>query len=47
LTPVALHEEMAAAIHGAKLVVVEDCGHLSTLEQPDRVTAAMRHWLAW
>ena len=47
LTPVALHEEMAAAIRGAKLVVVEDCGHLSTLEQPDLVTGALRDWLAW
>jgi len=47
LTPVARHEEMAAAIRGAKLVVVEDCGHLSTLEQPDRITEAMRDWLAW
>ena len=47
LTPVALHEEMAAAIRGAKLVVVADCGHLSPLEQPDRVAEAMRDWLAW
>jgi pimeloyl-ACP methyl ester carboxylesterase len=47
LTPVAVHEEMAGAIHGAKLVVVEDCGHLSTLEQPERVTEAMRDWLTW
>ncbi len=47
LTPVALHEEMAAAIRGAKLVVVENCGHLSPLEQPDLVTAALRDWLAW
>jgi pimeloyl-ACP methyl ester carboxylesterase len=47
LTPVALHEEMAAAIRGAKLVVVEDCGHLSMLEQPDLVTGALRDWLAW
>ena len=35
LTPVALHEEMAGAIRGAKLVVVENCGHLSPLEQPE------------
>jgi pimeloyl-ACP methyl ester carboxylesterase len=46
LTPVALHEEMAGAIRGAKLVVVEKCGHLSPLEQPEAVTAAMRDWLA-
>lgn len=45
LTPLELHEEMAAAIPGARLVVIEDCGHLSTLERPDEVNAAMRAWL--
>ena len=34
LTPVALHQEMANAIPGSRLVVAEQCGHLSTLEQP-------------
>ena len=45
LAPPDLHEEMAAAIPGAELVVVEDCGHLSPLEQPEAVTAALRSWL--
>jgi pimeloyl-ACP methyl ester carboxylesterase len=45
LTPVALHEDMAAAIPNAALVVVEQCGHLSPLEQPQAVTAALRYWL--
>jgi len=45
LTPVALHEEIAAGIRGAKLVV-ERSGHLSPLEQPDVVSAALRRWLA-
>ena len=45
LAPLARHEEMAAEIAGATLVVVEECGHLSTLEQPDEVTAALRRWL--
>ena len=45
LTPVALHEEIAAGIRGAKLVV-ERSGHLSPLEQPDVVSAAVRRWLA-
>jgi len=43
--PLALSEEMASAINGAKLVVVEDCGHFSALEQPEAVSAAMRGWL--
>ena len=45
LTPPECSEKMAAAIPGAKLVVVEECGHLSTLERPDEVNAAMRAWL--
>lgn len=46
LTPPALSEEMAALIPGAKLVLVEECGHLSTMERPAAVNAAMRDWLA-
>ena len=40
-----LHEETASLIPGSGLVVVEGCGHLSTLEKPEEVTAAMRGWL--
>jgi pimeloyl-ACP methyl ester carboxylesterase len=45
LTPPKVHEEIAARIPQAKLVVVPDCGHLSTMERPEAVTAAMREWL--
>jgi pimeloyl-ACP methyl ester carboxylesterase len=45
LTPLHNSEEMAAAIPGAKLVVVEECGHMSTLERPAEVNKAMRDWL--
>lgn len=45
LTPLAQHEEMAAAIANASLVVIEDCGHLAPLERPRAVSAAMRYWL--
>jgi pimeloyl-ACP methyl ester carboxylesterase len=45
LTPLARHEEMAAGIRGARLEVIEDCGHLSTLERPAEVNAALRRWL--
>lgn len=45
LTPVALSEEMAAAIPGAVLHVVEDCGHLPALERPEECGARMRAWL--
>ena len=46
LTPIMDSEFIAAAIPGAKLVVVEDCGHMSTLERPEEVNRAMRKWLA-
>ena len=45
VTPLHLHEAMADGIEGAELVVVEDSGHLSTLEKPDVVSAALRRWL--
>jgi pimeloyl-ACP methyl ester carboxylesterase len=46
LTPLARHEEIAAGIRGARLEVIEDCGHLSTLEKPVEVNAALRRWLS-
>lgn len=44
-TPVEMHREMAADIPNARLVVVPECGHLSPLERPEAVNAAMRAWL--
>jgi pimeloyl-ACP methyl ester carboxylesterase len=46
LTPVALHQEMANAIAGSRLVVAEQCGHLSTLEQPRLVALNLVHWIS-
>jgi pimeloyl-ACP methyl ester carboxylesterase len=46
LTPPHLHEELAAAIPNATLIILPRCGHLSALEQPAAVTAQMRVWLA-
>jgi len=45
LTPLETHVEMAGLIPGARLVVIEDCGHLAPLEQPQAVTAVLRYWL--
>ena len=45
LTPPALAEEIAAGIPGARLEVVPDCGHLSTIERPNQVNAALGAWL--
>lgn len=45
LTPLALHEEMAAAIPDARLVVIEECGHLPPMERPQAASALLRYWL--
>jgi pimeloyl-ACP methyl ester carboxylesterase len=46
LTPPDRAAEMMAAIPGARQVVVPDCGHLSTLEQPQTVTDALVAFLS-
>ena len=45
LTPPERAAEIAAGIAGAQLVTVPECGHLSTLEQPQEVTRALLEWL--
>lgn len=45
-SPLARHVQMQAMIPRARLVVVEDSGHMVTMEQPGEVSAAMRSWLA-
>lgn len=46
LTPLELHDEIAALIPHAKQVVIEHCGHLPPMEEPDQAAAALRDWLA-
>jgi pimeloyl-ACP methyl ester carboxylesterase len=46
LTTPAHAGEIADGVPGATLVVVPDCGHLSTLEQPGAVTGALLEWLS-
>jgi len=46
LTPPFLAEEMSAGISGARLVKIPDCGHLSTMEQPETVTRELVAWLS-
>ncbi|MGE5148681.1 MAG: alpha/beta fold hydrolase, partial [Rhodospirillaceae bacterium] len=45
-TPLVRAEEMAADISHSQLVVLETCGHMSPLEKPAEVTAALRRWLS-
>jgi pimeloyl-ACP methyl ester carboxylesterase len=44
-TPPQLAAEMRDAIPGAVLRVIPQCGHLSTIEQPEAVTQALVQWL--
>jgi pimeloyl-ACP methyl ester carboxylesterase len=46
IMPMEVSEEMARGIPGARLAVLEHCGHLSTLECPEEATALLRAWLA-
>ena len=45
LTPPERAAELAGGIAGARLVTVPQSGHVSTLEQPEEVTRALREWL--
>lgn len=45
LTPPDLSREMHALIPGSTLEIVPDCGHLSTLEAPGAITAALKCWI--
>jgi pimeloyl-ACP methyl ester carboxylesterase len=44
-TPLPRSQQMAADIANAQLVIVEECGHVSPLERPAEVSAALRRWL--
>jgi pimeloyl-ACP methyl ester carboxylesterase len=44
-SPLARHEQMAVRIPGALLAVVEDAGHMTTMERPESVSAFMRDFL--
>ena len=44
-SPPEQHAQIAAGIAGSTLVVVEHCGHMATVEQPQAVNAAFADWL--
>lgn len=46
LCPVKRHEFMAELMPNAELVVIDDAGHLPTLERPHETTAAIRQWMS-
>ena len=45
VTPLFLSEEMAALAPNGDLLVIENCGHLSTMERPEEVSQALLHWM--
>jgi len=45
-TPLDRHQEITDGIPGATLRVIEECGHLSTLEKPGEVSEALWRWLS-
>ncbi len=44
-SPPSRHEFMQRRIAGSRLAVIEQCGHMSTMEQPAAVNAALADWL--
>lgn len=44
-SPVAGHQEIAAAIPVAKLAIIDNCAHMATVEAPAEVTGLLRDWL--
>jgi pimeloyl-ACP methyl ester carboxylesterase len=45
LIPPDRSQELAAGIAGSRYIVVPDCGHVSTIEQPQATTQALIEWL--
>lgn len=45
IMPLEVLEELADGIDSATLTVLEDCGHMAPLEQPEAVTDALHLWL--
>lgn len=45
-SPPERHRRMAELVPHATLRLIDDCGHMSMMEQPDAVLAALREWLA-
>lgn len=45
-SPVDQHVAMAAAIPGARLEIIEDAGHMVSMERPEATVALLTSWLA-
>lgn len=47
LTPLECSQEIAALVPHSRLRVLEECGHMLTMEQPGAVNAALADWWGW
>jgi pimeloyl-ACP methyl ester carboxylesterase len=45
-SPLARHEQMHRMLPGSRLVVIEDAGHMSPMEQPGAVAQALVEWMS-
>ncbi len=45
-SPLARHREMKERIAGARLAVIEDAGHMTTMEQPERTARLLADWFS-
>jgi pimeloyl-ACP methyl ester carboxylesterase len=41
-----VHRDMAARLPNARLVIIENCGHMAPMERPEAVTAALAGWFS-
>ena len=46
ITPLEMAEEITAGIKHAQLKIIEQCGHLSTLDQPEVVGKLIARWIS-
>lgn len=47
ITPPDVSHEMAAGIPGARLALIDDCGHYASMERPYAVTSLLQQWLRY
>ncbi|MGB7337280.1 MAG: alpha/beta hydrolase [Phototrophicaceae bacterium] len=45
VVPLFAHAMMYDHLPHSRFIVIENCGHLSTMEQPENVTQALRDWI--
>jgi len=45
ITPLACSKEMAALIQGSQLEIIANCGHMTSMEAPERVSRILFEWL--